>query len=301
MKPRLRAKIGWLLKTMQGRVALLVLLCGLFSWAWWYNIHRTIGWGQTFNPVYWYHRWRGDDLYIPSQALLLHGNRALHEVALTFDDGPHPESLPSILATLQRFHVHATFFDVGENMAKWPWLVKQTLQEGNEVGDHSSTHLRFLTLSPEELHHEINDADITFCRITGQHMHLLRPPGMDYNNRVLKVIRNHGYITVSYNTASRDFSSRVTPAFIADRTLDRVENGSIILLHDYPGTASALPAILQGLQKQGYRMVTVSHMLADLPQRQRRPALAFERAQTDPLRSTDSTAIRDASAQTTPE
>ena len=270
-----RSLLRKLLSTNRGRVTCLVLLVLLGSWAVWYNNHRTIGWGQTFDPVYWYRRYRGEDLYIPSQALLLHGNRALHEVSLTFDDGPHRESLPSILATLQRFHVHGTFFDVGENMAASPDLVTLTLADGNEIGDHSSTHLRLPKLTPLERHHEINDADVTFCRITGQHMDLFRPPGMEYNDRVLKSLMNHGYITVSYTDASRDYAPGITTAFVVDRTLDRVENGAIILLHDYPDTAAALPAIIEGLQKRGYKIVTISHMIRDLPRTQRRDAESF--------------------------
>ncbi len=270
-----RSRFGRLLSTNTGRVSALVILVLIGYWAVWYNNHRTIGWGQTFNPIYWYRRYRGEDLYIPSQALLLHGNRALHEVTLTFDDGPHRESLPSILATLQRFHVHGTFFDVGENMTASPDLVKLTLKDGNEIGDHSSTHLRLPKLSPLERHHEINDADITFCRITGKHMHLFRPPGMEYNDRVLQSLMNHGYITVSYTDASRDYAPGITTSFVVDRTLDRVENGSIILLHDYPDTARALPAIIEGLQKRGYKIVTVSHMIRDLPTEQRKEAEAF--------------------------
>src|SRR5579875_2621079 len=154
-----------------------VLLIAGAMGALWYNEHRAISWKDTLDPFYWWRRWHNEDLYLPQQDLLLHGNHQLPEVALTFDDGPHPQSLPSILATLQRFHVHATFFDVGENMAAYPNLVRETLAEGNEIGNHTSTHLRLPHLSPLERHHEINDADITFYRITGQHLYLLRPPG----------------------------------------------------------------------------------------------------------------------------
>src|SRR5205085_2357420 len=119
----------------------------LGSWAVWYNGHRTIGWGQTFNPIYWYHRFNGDDLYQPEDALLLRGSHNLPEVALTFDDGLHSESRGQILDTLKRFGVKATFFDVGRRMEENPELLRRTLAEGHEVGNHSFNHNRLIYLS----------------------------------------------------------------------------------------------------------------------------------------------------------
>src|SRR5580700_3490510 len=114
-----------------GRIAGVLALVGIMSWAAWYNEHRAMSWSETFNPMYWFRRWRGDDLFLENQAYLKHGNRGLPEVALTFDDGPHPSSLPAILDTLRRYGAHATFFDVGVNMDRYPDLVRRTLAEGH--------------------------------------------------------------------------------------------------------------------------------------------------------------------------
>ncbi len=237
-----------------------------------------MSWSETFNPMYWFRRWRGDDLYLANQAYLRHGHRSLPEVALTFDDGPHPGSLPSILDTLRRYHVHATFFDVGTNMTRYPDLVLRTLADGNEIGNHSSTHQRLEDLSPQERHHEINDADITYYRITGRHLSLLRPPGMQVNTTVLADARALGYVTVGYTTASKDFDLSEPPDYIIRRTLNRTEKGSILLLHDYPSTAIALPALLDGLKARGLRVVTISQMLSDLPPHPRAAVEEFLRA-----------------------
>jgi peptidoglycan-N-acetylglucosamine deacetylase len=255
-----------------GRLLSLLLCVSVVSWAWWYNEHRALSWRETLNPAYWWHRWRGEDFYIADQGLLMHGNHNLPEVALTFDDGPHIASRPQILDTLRRYHIHATFFDVGINMERSPELVRRTLADGNEIANHSTNHQRLDGLSPMERHHEINDADITYYRITGEHLRLLRPPGMRYNTAVLADARDLGYVVVGYTTASKDFNPKETSAFIAQRTLDRTENGSIILLHDYPTTAAALPAILQELQKRGYRCVTISELISHLPAQARLPA-----------------------------
>jgi peptidoglycan/xylan/chitin deacetylase (PgdA/CDA1 family) len=256
------------------------LLALLFAAAFWYNEHRTIGWGQTFNPVYWWHRYRGDDLYDIENAFLMHGNRRLPEVALTFDDGPHVESRAKILDTLKQYGAHATFFDVGQRIVESPDLERRTLAEGHEIGNHSYNHYRLPPLSALQRHREINDVDIAFYRVTGQHLALLRPPGMRYDAATLAETKRLGYIVVGYNTASRDFDPTETPAFIAERTLRRTENGSIILLHDYASTAAALPHILATLRADGYRCVTISTMLAHLPERQRLAAERFLRTQT---------------------
>lgn len=225
--------------------------------------------------MYWFRRWRGDDLYLANEDLLHHGNRRLNEVALTFDDGPHPASLVPILKTLEQYHAHATFFDVGTNMDRYPEMVRLTLQEGHEIGNHSSTHQRLVALSPLERHHELNDADITYFRITGRHLFLLRPPGMEYDRHVLADAKALGYLVAGYTSASKDFETDEPPDFIIRRTLNRTEPGSILLLHDYPGTAVALPALLQGLQKRGLRVVTISQMLSDLPAFPRQQAALY--------------------------
>lgn len=249
----------------------LVLVFGVL----WYNQHRKISWRQTLSPAYWLLRWRGGHLYDAGNAVLLHGNPDLPEIALTFDDGPHIESRARILDILKANHIHAVFFDVGKRMAENPELLRRTLAEGHEVGNHSYWHNRLDELKSCARHREINDTDVEFYRITGQHLHLLRPPGVRYNDDVLAMTKELGYIVVHYTTASHDFLTDESPDFIASRTIQRTENGSILLLHDYPHTADALPKIIQALQQKGYRFVTVSEMIAHLPERLQASAEQF--------------------------
>ena len=248
----------------------------------WLGRYRGTGWTNAVNPFYWYHRMRGDDLYHADQAVLLHGNRSIPEVVLTFDDGPHPESWAAILDILAKEQIHATFFVVGVNMAAHPDLEQATLAQGSEIANHSQDHAHRLDeINGKERRREINDADITFASITGKHLTLLRPPGMRYNDDVLHETQALGYIVVGYTTASRDFDPNETPAIIAQRTLSRTENGSIILLHDYAATAAALPDIIRGLKSRGLRCVTVSEMLKHLPGEPRISAEQFQKSHAD--------------------
>lgn len=275
-RPSLLRRAGRaLFTTWSGRISVLLVLALFGGGTYWYHEHHAITWHELFSPSYWIRRWRGDDLYDPGTALLMHGNRGLREVALTFDDGPHRQSCGLILDTLKRYGVHATFFDVGMRMAQNPDLLLRTLADGNEVGNHTYDHPRLIKIDSRKAHREINDTDITFYRITGRHLYLLRPPGMDLNSKVLNITRRMGYLVVGENTASHDFAQDVSVDFIVNRTLSRVENGSIILLHDYPKPAAALPRIIEGLQAQGYRIVTVSEMISHLPDRQRIAAEEF--------------------------
>ena len=259
----------FLTQTLTGRLLLSAIIVGvLYAGVVWYTKYRGTGWSQTFNLNLWYRRNRGEDLYHSKEALLVHGNRKVPEVALTFDDGPHPMSRGSLLDTLKRYGVHATFFDVGSNMGRCPALVERTLREGHEVANHTDHHVNLTGISSQERRREINDADIEFCSITGKHLKLLRPPGMRINSAVQKEIRDLGYVTVAYTTAAKDAdASDPAPAdIIVDRTLSRIENGTILLLHDYPTTAEALPRIVETLRKRGFRCVTVSEMLDHLPE-----------------------------------
>ena len=233
----------------------------------WFYAARGTGWTNAVNPAYWLRRLHGEDLYRSESGLLQHGNRDLPEVALTFDDGPHAESRADILRILRdQGAIKATFFDVGINMEANSDLLLQTIQDGHEIGNHSQDHRsRLDTIAGLERHHEINDTDIIYASITGKHLQMLRPPGMRYNNDVLSETKSLGYVVVGYTTASHDFSPDEKPEEIAERTLSRTENGSIILLHDYPATARALPAILKGIKERGLKCVTISELIHHLP------------------------------------
>lgn len=239
----------------------LVFLCGVV----WNAKFRGTGWSQAINPLNWFRHSRSEEMYIESDAMLQRGNPALPEIALTFDDGPHVESRSQILDTLHRYSVHATFFDVGINIENHPDLVLRTLDEGHEIANHSQNHQRLDGLTPLQRHREINDTDIAYFSVTGKHLRLLRPPGMRYNPEVLADTHILGYIVVGYTNAARDFELNEDSQVIADRALSHLANGSILLLHDYPSTANALPAILDGIRQRGFRCVTVSEMLQHLP------------------------------------
>lgn len=214
-------------------------------------------------------RLEGKGQFDASEALFKAGNPNVNEVALTFDDGPHQKYLPSILKTLRENDVHATFFEVGEMMAKSPGLVRDVLANGNEIGNHTMTHTRLIYLNAAGVQNEISQCAQTFKAITGKNLYLFRPPGFREDPSILKLIKSMGFITVDYTTSAEDFIvkgdfSKPDPQKIVDSVMKRLKPGGIILLHDAPGTAEALPQLLTEIKARGYRPVMVSELLAHL-------------------------------------
>ncbi len=215
-------------------------------------------------PVWWYRRARGLDLYDAQYAILYHGSRSYREVAITVDDGPHPQYGEAILAALRAEHAPATFFVVGVQVKKDPQFIRDAVADGDEIGNHTYNHMRLPALQPHDIANELRFDDIDIYQAGGGHPTIMRPPGDQYNDKVSHVVKALGYVDVAWTDAAKDYLNQ-TPQFIAERVLDRAEPGSIILLHqDYPGTAIALPVIIDGLRAKGYKFVTISTMLAHL-------------------------------------
>lgn len=262
MRPRIR-------KILLAPGAVLLLGGALLAWA--LDPHRKTPLRKVFSPVEWVRHWKGIDHYDPGQALLQEGDPDVREVALTFDDGPDPRYGPAVAAILKQKNVPATFFLVGMRVKEHPEVARLLARDGFELANHTYNHQSLPALKPHEIANELRLCDADIAQATGQHTTLMRPPGVQYNDKVLGVAKSLGYVTVSWTVGARDYDMDTTADFIRERVLDRAAPGAIILLHqDTPATISALPAVIDGLRAQGYQFVTVSQMLDRL--HARRPA-----------------------------
>ncbi|MEZ0326207.1 MAG: polysaccharide deacetylase family protein [Fimbriimonas sp.] len=215
----------------------------------------------------------GPSLFVTEKGLLRRGESSFKTVAITIDDGPHGQSCEQILDALAAQQVTATFFVVGSRVDKESSLVRRMIDEGHEVGNHTMTHPRLDTLSAREVRHELLACQSSIRRATGREVALFRPPGMRSNLQVLSTARSLGYTTIDWTLGAKDFIGsngigeqvEPEPALIARRVLTGASNGSIILLHDAPATAKAMPAILSGLKARGFQIITLTQMLASLP------------------------------------
>jgi peptidoglycan/xylan/chitin deacetylase (PgdA/CDA1 family) len=191
---------------------------------------------------------------------IMRGDTHKPQIALTFDDGPHPVYTLQLLDILRRFHTSATFFVVGEQVEKNPGLVRLEVAEGSEVGDHTYDHVNLTLIPPELVAYEVNKCDAAITQATGAPVRFFRPPGGEYNGEVLREVSRHGFITTLWTNDPGDFT-KPSSAVIVKRTLAHLENGSIILLHDgIPETLEALPAIITAARHRGYRFVTLSQL-----------------------------------------
>lgn len=238
-------------------------LAAVFA-AWVFNPYRKTSLHQALNPLEWVRHWQGRDRFDAQNALLEQGDPSVREIALTIDDGPDPRFGPAIADLLHRRGVPATFFLVGTRVRAHPEIARLLAQDGFEIGNHTYDHQRLPALRPHEIANELRLGDRDIAAATGKHTTLMRPPGVQYDDKVLHVAKALGYVTVSWTVGARDYDPQ-PPGFIARRVINRTAPGAIILLHqDTPSTQAALPEIIDTLRAQGYKFVTVSRMLARL-------------------------------------
>ncbi|MDP9341098.1 MAG: polysaccharide deacetylase family protein [Actinomycetota bacterium] len=185
-------------------------------------------------------------------------------VALTFDDGPNPVYTPQILAILQKFHVPATFFTIGYEVAQHPELVQDELDAGMVVGNHSWDHPTsppFKSLPVKKMRSEMRDANIALDQ-AGDAAKLFRPPGGSFSDRVVGMASRLGMRVVLWSIDPQDWRNDAKAKGIVQAVLGSVHAGSIVLLHDGGGyqdaTVKALPKIIKGIRKLGLRFVSIT-------------------------------------------
>ncbi len=169
-------------------------------------------------------------------------------VWLTFDDGPHPLHTKSILDTLKRRHIPATFFMIGKSMERFPDLVRRAVDEGHVIGNHSYTHARLTTLDRISIQQEIErTADVLqrYC----QGGKLFRPPHGAHNRLIDEIVSECGYRTMLWNASTRDWHPRYQPERWVNfgTMLVRLQDKSVVLLHDLASTADHLDRFLDRL------------------------------------------------------
>jgi peptidoglycan-N-acetylglucosamine deacetylase len=183
-------------------------------------------------------------------------------IALTFDDGPHPNVTPKILQTLREHNVKGTFFMMGSQVEKYPDMAKQVADDGHEIGNHTYSHPNMRKRTTAEMIEEIRTTNEMIELATGIEPSLFRPPYGIYTSEVLEYAGANDYLTVLWSVDSLDWKSKNAGA-IHNTVTQHVTNGSVVLMHDiHTATAEALPELIETLQTEGYQFVTVSELMA---------------------------------------
>lgn len=195
--------------------------------------------------------------------ILMHGSTSQKEIALTFDDGPHPIYTRKILAILDKYDVKATFFVVGEMAERYPELIKAEIDDGHNIGNHTYHHVNLTKIPTGYVATEIAACDKVLQSVVSKPVRLFRPPGGDYNDRITEVSEVLAHTMVLWTDDPGDYASPGVEV-IKERVLGSAKNGGIILIHDgVQQTIDALPYILRVLKEKGYQFVTVEAMLKE--------------------------------------
>ena len=186
-------------------------------------------------------------------------------VALTFDDGPDPHITPKILDILEEYSITAAFFAIGENVQKYPEVVKRIVNSGHQLANHSWSHQRPTSIAASDL---MDDVKKTQKILEEQYTctRLFRPPYGLVTPEQMQQLTLHGYKAVIWSVDSMDWYT-TTALEIQKCVLDKVHPGAIILMHcagnqrNRQATIQALPGIIQDLKKRGYMFVTPDEIL----------------------------------------
>ena len=198
------------------------------------------------------------------------GSKDVPLVALTFDDGPHPEHTRAVLDLLDEAGAKATFFVLGVKVEAHPDVAREIVKRGHGIGVHGYTHDRWQSLrSPNQIQKDLERALDAIEKATGQRPLLFRPPVGLVSPRTDTAATKLGLTIVAWSARGLDGLSKATSRDVAARVRRGLRPGAIVLLHDTaehgdrcPAGVEALPAILEAIHGEGLRSVDVAELLA---------------------------------------
>lgn len=203
--------------------------------------------------------------------VLFHGNISRREIALTFDDGPHPHDTPQVLDVLAKHEVHATFFLIGQDIELYPNLVNQIHHSGHQLALHCYRHLPFPLLNASTLKGQLTrtrNAIASACGISPESIRDVRPPYGFFTRKTISLLNEWGYRLTLWDNMPLHF---LQPAsWTIKQVLKLTAPGSVIVLHDGHGhgkkVAHVVNVIVPQLKAKGFEFVTIEQMRLGLSQ-----------------------------------
>src|SRR5258706_2582680 len=191
------------------------------------------------------------------------------QIALTYDDGPNDPHTQRLLEVLARHGVHATFFLIGSYVKQRPEIVREIVQAGHVVGNHTLTHPLLLFKSETELRQQLSECRAALQGAIGDPSNLFRPPFGGRRPVVLRVARDLGLEPVMWNVTGYDWNG--PPAEVIERKVKKqIRGGDVVLLHDgghkqmgadRSQTVIATDRLVSRYKTEDYEFVTVPAML----------------------------------------
>ena len=200
--------------------------------------------------------------------------RTVPQLALTFDDGPHPEFTPRLLDVLAEHQLTATFFVIGELAERHPDIVRRIAAEGHELGNHTWTHSEPSQTSPRQFLDEVRRTDELLIELTGSPSRTMRPPKGELNWSKLSGLWQRAQSVVLWNVDPRDFRLTSADDMTAWCSTYQPCGGDILLMHDnHPWAITAIATLASRGVFDRFETTTVSHWTGAVKQRRVASAL----------------------------
>jgi peptidoglycan-N-acetylglucosamine deacetylase len=186
-------------------------------------------------------------------------------VALTFDDGPHPETTRRVLSLLSEAGAKATFFVLGSKAERYPEVVREVMQAGHEVALHGYSHDRLYSLRGVRRLRADIERGVAALAACGVKPVMFRPPVGFVSHSVALAAEGVGLTLVGHSTRALDGRAGAEPAAVLRRAKAGLRDGAVLLLHDAsergghePASLAILAELLAEVKRRGLRPVTMS-------------------------------------------
>jgi len=197
------------------------------------------------------------------------GSSGAKRIALTYDDGPNDPHTPRLLEVLAKDDVRATFFLIGRYVSRRPDIVRDILQAGHAIGNHTFTHPALALTGAVETRIQLEECQRAVEDATGESPRLFRPPFGARRPHTLPIARSLGLEPVMWNVTSWDWKAPPA-AKIVETCNRRMGDGAVVLMHDGSHlrfgadrwqTVVATHLLIEGWRAKGYELVTIPEMM----------------------------------------
>ena len=195
--------------------------------------------------------------------------RRSKQLALTYDDGPNDPHTLRLLEVLAKHNVKATFFLIGRYVEQRPGIVREVVNEGHVVGNHTFSHPNLIFASARQTRTQLQECQQAITQAIGQHSPLFRPPFGGRRPGTLRIARSLGLVPVMWNVSGQDWKGYSADE-IKQRIRRQLRGGDVILLHDgshidmgvdRSQTILATDLLILDAKSEGFEFVTIREMM----------------------------------------